>query len=1035
MKKYGRTCLSCVVILLGLAGLQVHAQPVPEVIDFNEHIRPILSDRCFFCHGPDDNDRKADLRLDQPDDLFKDRGGYHVIKPGDAEASELYYLITAEDEDERMPPKKSKLPEISKRDQAIIKKWIEQGAKWDVHWAYREIKNPKVPETKNAKWGKNAIDQFILARLEKEKWAPSKRADRVTLIRRVTFDLTGLPPTPKEIDAFLADESEGAYERLVDRLLATKAYGERMASEWMDVARYSDTYGYQVDRDRFVWPWRDWVIKSFNENLPYDDFIRYQLAGDLLPNATDEQILATTFNRLHPQKVEGGSVEEEFRVEYVADRTHTFGTAFLGLTLECARCHTHKYDPITHTEYYQFFSFFNNIDEAGLYSYFTNSIPTPTLKMTNDKQKEQLKKLREQIAVYEKEMGTYASKKSEGFEEWLKNQEKSLEVQGMVKHLDFEAYKHNNNKTIDGVKGKGVKLTGDDAIGVGVGNFNRAQAFSVSLYMNTPDVKERAVVYHRSRAWTDAASRGYELLIEDGKLSAALIHFYPGNAIRVITKDVIPTNKWVHVSVVYDGSSSAKGLTIYVNGEPVATEIVKDKLTKNITGGGGDNIAIGERFRDKGFKNGMVDEFKVFNRELTGIEIAGLVDESRLKALGGKAADKLSKDEVEQLRWYYLHNVDETYKKMLGELQKRRTALNNTLNGLREIMVMRELPEPRQAYLLDRGMYNARKAKVEADTPAFLPSMPNDAPKNRLGLAEWLTNDKQPLTARVTVNRYWQLVFGQGLVRTPEDFGSQGQQPSHPQLLDWLSYDFMKNGWDVKRLMKQMVMSATYQQSSSLTKRHLEQDPENILLARSHSYRLSAEMLRDNSLKVSGRLVDKVGGGSVRPYEIEQSFKPAGRTKGEGLYRRSLYTYWKRTGPAPVMMALDASKRDVCRVKRERTASPIQAFVMLNGPQFVEASRGLAERLMKEHAGDTDKVLGDMFRWLTSRKPNDKELALLKKLHASQVEHFTKQPEQAKQYLNVGDAKADGKLDVVQLASYTTVANMLLNHDECVMKR
>ncbi len=547
--------------------------------------------------------------------------------------------------------------------------------------------------------------------------------------------MTGLPPTLAEIDAFLADPSPEGYERLVDRLLESERYGERMATDWLDTARYSDTYGYQVDRDRYVWPWRDWVIRAFNANMPYDRFITEQLAGDLLPEATDDQILATTFNRLHPQKVEGGSTPEEFRIEYVADRTQTFATAFLGLTLECARCHDHKFDPITQKEYYQISAFFDQIDEAGLYSFFTPSVPTPTLLLIDDGAKARLRAQEQTIADEEAKLAALGAQRNEAFSTWLSDrpaapsddsraEPQGAIIPGRIANLDFEKTGVGGNKLVAGRFGKAVKLTGDDGVGLKVGNFRRFEPFSVSLWLNTPDEKERAVVFHRSRAWTDAGSRGYQLLIEDGRLSASLIHFWPGNAIRVRTREKIPTGQWLHVAVTYDGSSRAAGLRIFVDGESAACQTVRDHLYKNITGGGGDNITIGERFRDRGFTDGLVDEFQVFKRQLTPLEVAQLHDQTSLAEALRTPADKLSDSQRQQLCAYYLATADAAYQAQLGQLQKAREQRSRLADGLQEIMVMRETPQPRPTYLLKRGAYDAHGPRVFPETPAALPPMP-----------------------------------------------------------------------------------------------------------------------------------------------------------------------------------------------------------------------------------------------------------------------------------------------------------------------
>ncbi len=1000
-----------------------------ESDDLSQRVRSLLSDRCFFCHGPDPNHREADLRLD-----VEEEAKSSAIVPGDAEASELINRILSDDVDEMMPPPSSKIS-LTDTEKGLIRRWIDEGANWSGHWAFAPTTAIEVPELENENenetWPSNEIDHFILQRLNKEKLAPSQPTSKETLIRRLFFDITGLPPTLKQIDRFVSDKNPKAYEHLVDRLLASNQFGERMASGWLDVARYSDTYGYQVDRDRRVWPWRDWVIRAFNSNMPYDQFVTEQIAGDLLPNATDEQILATTFNRLHPQKVEGGSVAEEFHVEYVADRTQTFGTAFLGLTLECCRCHDHKFDPISQKEFYQLFAFFNNVDEAGLYSYFTSSVPTPTLLLSDEATKKRIAAARIEVADAEAKLAEIAKSRQQAFADWLKNKDfESIEngPSGRIAHLDFETEQSGPNKTVKGVKGNGIQLTGDDAVGLKVGNFKRNQPFSVSLWMNTPDAKERAVVFHRSRAWTDAASRGYQMLIEDGRISMSLIHFWPGNAIRVRMKTPIATNQWTQVTATYDGSSKASGVKIFVNGKRADCEVVKDNLYKNITGGGGDNIAIGQRFRDRGFTDGQVDEFKVFDRELTRLEVLQLHSNQSI----GSMVEEATTDETYQ---FFLARFDEAFQSQLKELQKRRLNLNEIINPITEIMVMREMEKPRPTHVLNRGIYNTPGEAVQAKTPSVFKPFENGLPPNRLGLANWLTDPSHPLTKRIAVNRLWQICFGRGLVSTPEDFGSQGAAPSHPQLLDWLADDFVAHGWNVKRTIKKIVMSSTYRQSSQTTVELLRRDPENILLARAPSYRLSAEMLRDNSLAVSGLLVDQQGGAPVRPYEVEVSFKPVKRDKGAGLYRRSLYTYWKRTGPAPAMMALDAAKRDVCRVQRERTSSPVQALVLLNGPQFVEASRVLAEKVMLQHGENVEQTLVDMFRTLTSRHPTDAEVAVLHELHQFQLSYFEKEEERAVEYLKIGDQPVNKTFSQPRLAAMASVANTLFNFDECVMKK
>ena len=1004
-------------------------------VDFNFEIRPLLSDRCFKCHGPDESNREAELRLDSQDGAFADLDlddADAVIVAGKSERSELWHRIASDDPDVVMPPADSNLS-LSDEEKKLIQRWIDEGAEWKRHWSFIPVRRPAVPEVGESDWPRNSIDHFTLHRMESAGFQPAEIAGPEQLIRRVCFDLTGLPPTVEQVRQFQADHSPEAYERLVDELLASERFGERMAADWLDVARYSDTYGYQVDRDRFVWPWRDWVIRALNRNLSYDQFVAQQLAGDLMPGATKDQILATTFNRLHPQKVEGGSVPEEFRIEYVTDRAQTVSTAFLGLTMECARCHDHKYDPLSQREYYSLVSFFDNIDEAGLYSYFTNSVPTPTLRMSDAAQEKRSGDAAAKVAAATRALEKARVGAQERYAKWLsstKQLEKPAEIPGQVAHLDFENDIKGPNSQVEGRIGKAVQLTGDDGVKTKVGNFARWQPFSVSLWLQTPDEKERAVVFHRSRAWTDAASRGYQLLIEDGQLSASLIHFWPGNAIRIRTREKLPVAKWVHVVMNYDGSSQAEGLTLFVNGRTAETTVVRDNLYKNITGGGGNTITIGERFRDRGFTGGMVDDFRVFDRQLTDVEIqqvAGLGSvEQRFKSVR-------EGDQKNSLFEYYVANHDAEHISALAALLEARKAACQLQDALQEIMVMQEMPAERTTFLLNRGSYDQPTEPVKSETPVNVLGFNPSLPRNRLGLAQWMADRENPLPSRVAVNRLWQLCFGEGLVRTPEDFGSQGALPTHPALLDWLADDFMSHDWDIKRMMKQIVMSSTYRQSSRPREGNPD-DPENNMLARTFVFRLPAEMLRDNALAVSGLLVDEIGGAPAKPYELEVSFKPTKPDSGKGLYRRSLYTYWKRTAPAPMMMTLDASKREVCRVKRERTDSPLQAFVMLNGPQFIEAARVLAAKALAEQP-DPDEAIRSTFLRLTSRDPEAAELKVMRNLFDNELKTFSNDTEAARKLISIGGAPVAEDTEPAEVAAMTIVVSTLMNYDESVMHR
>lgn len=1020
-----------------------------DSVTFNQDIRPILSDKCFFCHGPDNAKREADLRLDVRDAALS-AGAINVEHPAD---SEVLKRITSEDPELQMPPPSAKLGRLTEQEIATLQKWIEQGAAYEGHWSFLSlspdaVSNPRSPAEVAAR-----IDDVVRGGLMSRGLALQPAADRATLIRRLSFDLTGLPPTVTEIEAYNADQSPDATEQLVERLLASPHYGERMAVDWLDTARYADSYGFQVDREREMWPWRDWVVKAFNENMPFDQFMTWQLAGDLFPNATDEQILATAFNRLHQQESEGGSVEEEYRVEYVADRVQTFATTFLGLTFECTRCHDHKYDPITQKEYYQLFSIFQNVDEAGLYSYFTMSPPTPSLTLTDAAGKLNLKTLQDKVTELEDRSEPLRASRKAAFAAWLEAPDRltgAIAVPEMAR-FEFEALEgdklantvaaaspavlRGDNKLVPGKSGNAIEFTGDDPVDLPLGNFRREEPFTVSLWIRTPDVKERAVVFHRSRAWTDAASRGYELLIEDGRLKWSLIHFWPGNAASIAAQDVLPPGQWMHVVVSSDGSSRAAGLQLAVNGRPVAVNIVKDNLSREITGGGGDNIALGERFRDRGFKGGMIDDFRVFHKRLSPLEVLTMYDEGIAKQILNTPAETLTDSERSLLFDHFVEAGDDAWSQHLAALQAARGEYARFNDSLKEIMVMRELPEPKKAYVLFRGEYAERREEVTAGTPAALSPFPEGAPKNRLGLAQWVKDPRHPLTARVTVNRVWQSLFGRGLVKTAEDFGSQGSRPFYPEVLDTLAAQLIASGWDMKQLVRAIVFSETYRQNSMADAKTLSDDPDNEWLARGPRFRLPAEMIRDNALVAAGLLNPAIGGAPVNPYEMTESFKPAAASGGDEVFRRSLYTNWRRTGPPPAMIAFDAPRRAVCTAKRERTDSPLQALILLNGVQYVEAARVLGESLHRDAHGDVGQMIEQGVLRCLSRKPDAREIEILSQLYQEQRMHFQMHPAEAEQLLKIGQKPRDESIAVVDAAAATTLAQALLNHDESVVKR
>ncbi|MFT4542889.1 MAG: hypothetical protein ACI841_002794 [Planctomycetota bacterium] len=1017
-------------LLLLTLSLQVDAEP----IDFGRQIRPILSDRCFVCHGPDEESQAGGFRLDTRAEAIVDLGGRAAIVPGNPDESALMQRVLHADPTERMPPLESNL-ELSQREIELLRQWIAEGAEYTEHWAF-------VPPTRSAPrriehdgWTLDPIDAYVLARMQSQRLAPAKEASRAEWLRRVSFDLTGLPPTVNELDAFEESTETDAYEREVDRLLSSARHAERMATVWLDAARYADTYGYQSDVARSVWPWRDWVIDSYAKNQPYDEFLTWQIAGDLLPDATREQRLATAFNRLHRQTNEGGSTEEEYRVEYVADRVHTLATATMGLTMECARCHDHKFDPIRQTEFYGLFAFFDDIDESGLYSHFTNAVPTPALDLTTEAQRAEAMELDKAVATAEKGLADLSKELITGIDQGidlLLDRQGSFsfdEAEGadLINAVDAEkgGSTRGENKRVAGYRGSAIEFSGDDAVLLpNIGHFRRSDPFTIGLRLWMPRSYERAVVFHRSRAWTDSASRGYEMLIEDGRASAALIHFWPGDALRVRTLEPLPLETWFHLTMTWDGSSQASGLRLFVNGQPVEVEVVRDSLRRTILGGGLQDLTLGERFRDKGLAGGKIDDFYVTGRELSKAEVLARVSKQN------------GPNDLGQHK-FKLRDSDVARRKAIEELQAAKQARNEARDRVSQIMTMEAMSEDRVAYRLERGSYLERREPVDAHTPAALGPFPEDQTRDRLGLARWLTDPAHPLTARVEVNRLWQIVFGRGLVSTPEDFGSQGVPPTHPELLDALALDLMESGWDRRAVLRRLVLSATYRQSSLVSARARELDPSNDWLSHASRRQLSAEMLRDGALYAAGLLIETVGGPPVKPYQPaglwqEKSGHVYHPSKGDGLWRRSLYTFWKRTSPPPTMMILDAAKRDVCVVERQATSSPLQTLVLWNDPQFVEAARMLAQRVMQEELATDRARVGFAFRCLTSRAPQQAELDVLLELLKEQRTAFAGSREAAESLVTVGEATRDATLDAIELASWTVLAQTLLSFDGAI---
>jgi hypothetical protein len=1017
-----------------------------EKISYSRKILPILSDKCFYCHGPDKEHREAKLRLDIRADAIK----AFAWDPEKPSKSEALIRIFSGDEDELMPPPDSHRT-LSDKEKNLIKNWIEQGAEYEAHWAF--VAPPEkilVHETKNQSWAKNPIDSFILSRLEKEGLKPSQEATHERWLRRVTFGLIGLPPTQLEIDAFLSDASPQSYEVVVDRLLASPRFGEHIATQWLDVARYADSFGYQADIQTNAWPYRDWVIQSFNKNLPLDQFIIEQLAGDLLPDATRDQKLATAFNRIHRKTNEGGSVPEEFRQEGISDRVHTVGTAFMALTFECARCHDHKYDPIKAKDYYSMGAFFNSIDEFGLIQGGAdrgNVLPQPALLLPTPEQETALASIEKDIAAAEVAHTTHIEAAQPAFQKWLASDDKAFLESDLVGRFLFnetsgdslnnemdpkKSAKTDGNSLAPGKSGNGLLADGDSLTKLPDFGIKHAdQPVSFSLWLKPGESYPRAVILSNTSSF-DLPFSGYDLLLENGHVTWTLARELPGCAASVSSVAIIPTNDWTHITVTSDGTRKASGLKIYLNGKQAEISVKCDNLTRDYRIGNGLNLSA--RGRDLGLRGGMIDDISVYLRAI-----------SPLEALASHAGTPLveTKADPTQLREYYFSAIDPVARELSTKLSTTRAAYRTEQDKVREIVTMRESDDPRPAYILTRGDYTSLGEKVERETPDWLSPFPEDQPRNRLGFAKWLTSPDHPLTARVTINRIWQEMFGTGIVDTSDNFGLQGSQPSHPDLLDWLARDFMNHGWDQKRAIKQMVLSATYRQDSKASPELRERDPANSLLARGPARRQSAEQLRDSALALSGLLAPTIGGPPVKPYQapgsmwkVLNNFLPEYKPdKGEGLYRRSLYTFWRRTTTPPNMMIFDTGTRDVCATRRQTTNTPLQPLVMLNDPQFVETARKLGERILK-HGGTTDESRAKWaYREVTGNAPTAQQLSILLELIKEQRGFFTSVPKDAEALLKIGDSKPDPSLDKIESATAAMLAQALINLDANITLR
>ncbi len=1005
-------------------------------VDFNRDVRPILSENCLSCHGPDSGKRQAGLRLDVSDQsMWKGESGEIAIVPGSPDKSQMVHRITSTDAEQQMPPPASG-KKLTPKQIATLQQWIAEGAEYKGHWAFLSPVKAHPRPTTIQNWDQNQIDQYVLADLEKQGLTPSPEADKITLIRRVTFDLTGLPPTPAEVTEFLADSRPDAYEKLINRLMDSPKYGEHMARFWLDIASYGDTHGLHLDNERSIWKYREWVINAFNTNQPYDQFTIEQLAGDLLPNPTLEQKIATGFVRCNVTTSEGGSIDEEVRVRYAVDRTERLSTVFLGLTFGCAVCHDHKFDPLSQKEFYSLYSFFNSTADPAMDGNRHDTPPTVKVASAEENAKladldakiaDKRKALAEALAKIEYTEPVAATPAPTGPQEfiWIEDGAPSgANLQGdtpweFVTAPDHPV--HSGTKSTRRLSGPAMSqhfFTGATP-GLKIGQGDKLFAY---VYLDPTNPPKTVMLQFNDGGWEHRAYWG-EDTIAFGQGDV------PGHR-RL--GDLPKTGEWVRLEVEAKHVGLNAGAVLngwaFSQFDGLCYWDHAGSVTQTPQDGGGFESQLAWEAYDKAQSTSTVPQPV---RDAIKVE-----------------ADKRNDDQKKQIRDYFLATIYPKSRETLGLLNKEVDDLTAqrkaTDDAIPVSLVMADMPTERDTFVLIRGEYNKPGDKVVRGTPKVLPPMPEGVPVNRLGLAKWLVAPSHPLMSRVTVNRFWQQLFGRGIVKTAEDFGSQGEFPAHPELLDWMALDFQENGWDVKRLMKQMLMSATYRQSSKVNAEMAERDPENTLLAHGPRFRMDAELVRDNALAVAGLLSPRIGGKSVKPYQPEGVWEAVAfvgsntnsykRDDGEALYRRSMYTFWKRTSPPPSLMAFDAPSRENCVARRARTNTPLQALVLMNDEQYVEAARQLAKRMLTEGGSQAPERLSYGFRLVTAREPNEHEQAVLGAQLAAQLQHFQANLDSAKKLLAIGAVPRDESLDPAEHASYTLIGNLLLNLDETMTK-
>jgi hypothetical protein len=1038
--------------------LSVSAAWAGDKLEFNRDIRPILAENCFACHGPDKNTRKAELRLDQREvALAKD-----AIVPGHPEKSEMIDRIFSTEPSEQMPPPRS-TRKLTAAQKEMLKRWVAEGAEYQPHWSYITPKRAEPPAVKNAGWVRNPIDRFILAELEKHGLKPAPEADRRTLARRLSLDLTGLPPTPAAVEAFVRDTSPEAYERYVDELLKSAHWGEHRGRFWLDAARYADTHGIHFDNYREMWTFRDWVIKAFNRNQPFDHFTIEQLAGDLLPNRTLDQVVASGFNRCNITSNEGGLIPEEYLVLYTRDRTETTAKVWLGTTAGCAVCHDHKFDPLLQREFYQLASFFNNTTQGAMDGNIKDTPPILFVPRSVDRGRwdalaKELADARKQAearkvaarAEYDKWLATGGAEQIASYVpgDGLHFQARLSEGDGKIIHLSVDGRPrdvpvpsalawdagHVAARAYKSQPGPVVEIS--DA-----GDFEKDKGFSYGAWVKLTRKVASGAVFARMDDQHDF--RGWDLWIQNDQVGTHIIHKWPTDALKVVSRTPLPVGQWSHVFVTYDGSGQLAGLKVFINGVPQATNVEASSLRSTIRTPV--PLKIAQRHNTSRLNDILIQDMRLYGRALSMAEVERLARTTRAAWLAARPADQRTPGEKDELFGWWLASLDKAWQVVQEKVRSVQQAEAAIKSRGTIAHVMQERTQMPTAFVLFRGDYDKRRESVKPATPRFLPPFPADLPKNRLGLARWLVRPENPLTARVTVNRFWQEVFGAGIVRTCGDFGVSGELPTHPELLDWLAVEFRETGWDVKKLFKLMVTSATYRQAALTTAEKRDKDPQNRLLARGPRFRLDAEAIRDYALAASGLLVSEIGGPSVKPYQpdgvweavamIGSNTRDYKRDSGLNLYRRSLYTFWKRSAPPASMEIFNAPSRENCAVQRERTNTPLQALVTLNDPQFVEAARFLAQAALKATVKDgPPKGIDFMARRLLARPLTTDETNVVKASLNDLLAFYKGHPGDAKKLIAVGESKADASLDPATLAAWTMLANELMNLDEVLTK-